>query len=87
MRIAVPRWVKPEAGWLKCNTDGAFYDQQWKGAMGAVLRDENGLFVRACARWYDHCLDAHTAEALACHDGLKIARNINADRVWLETDS
>jgi ribonuclease HI len=52
-----------------------------------VLRDENGLFVRASARWYDHCLDALTAEALACHDGLSMARHINAHKVWLETDS
>jgi hypothetical protein len=67
---AVPRWEKPNEGWFKCNTDGAFYDRQWEGATGAVLRDANGGFVRASAKWYDHCLDALTAEAMACRDGL-----------------
>jgi hypothetical protein len=26
--IAEPRWEKPPSGWVKCNTDGAFYEQQ-----------------------------------------------------------
>jgi len=82
-----PLWQKPEAGWLKCNTDGAFYDRHWKGASGAVLRDDNGAFIRACARWYDNCLDVLTSEALACRDGLQLARHVNASKVWLETDS
>lgn len=37
-----PRWERPTDGWFKCNTDGAFYNQQWKGATGAVIRDANG---------------------------------------------
>lgn len=54
---AVQSWERPPSGWLKCNTDGAFYDQQWKGATGAVLRDEHGAFIRGSAKWYDHCLN------------------------------
>jgi hypothetical protein len=46
---AMPRWEKPTAGWFKCNTDGAFYDRQWKGAIGAVLRNATRGFVRATA--------------------------------------
>jgi hypothetical protein len=26
--IAEPRWEKPLSGWVTCNTDGAFYEQQ-----------------------------------------------------------
>jgi hypothetical protein len=59
----------PPSGWLKCNVDGAFYEQQWQGATGAVLRDDNGAFVRGGAKWYGHCLDALNMEALACRDG------------------
>lgn len=79
-------WERPQPGWLKCNTDGAFYDQQWRGATGAVLRDEYGAFIRGSAKWYDHCLDALSAEALACRDGLIMARQYGARKVWLETD-
>jgi hypothetical protein len=30
--IPKQKWEVPPAGWLKCNVDGAFYEQQWKGA-------------------------------------------------------
>jgi len=52
------RWECPPVGWLKCNADGAFYEAQWQGATGAVIRDEAGDFVRGGAKWYGHCLDA-----------------------------
>jgi ribonuclease HI len=58
---------------MKCNTDGAFYGNQGKGATGFVLRDETGGFVRGGAQWYDHGLDALTMEALACRGGLVLA--------------
>jgi ribonuclease HI len=71
---------------LKCNVDGAFYEQQWQGATGAVLRDDNGAFVMGGAKWYGHCLDALNMEALACRDGLLMVRQVHAQRVRLETD-
>jgi len=81
------RWECPPEGWLKCNADGTFYENQWQGATGAVLRDEAGGFVRGRAKWYGHCLDALSMEALACRDGLLLARQVGAQRLWLETDS
>jgi hypothetical protein len=80
-------WVMPPTGWIKCNADGAFYEQQWKGATGSVLRDDTGAFIRGGAKWYDHCLDALSMESMACRDGLLMARQVGAQRVWLETDS
>ena len=61
---AVPRWERPPLGWIKCNTDGAFYKQTGQGATGTVLRDGAGAFIRGSAKWYDHCLDALTMEAI-----------------------
>jgi ribonuclease HI len=83
---APPTWEKPTVGWFKCNTDGAFYEQRWKGATGAVLRDDQGRFVRGVAKWYDHCLDALTMEAMACRDGLNLALQLGVQRLWLETN-
>jgi hypothetical protein len=71
-------WEMPPGGWLKCNADGAFYEQQWRGATGAVLRDDTGAFIRGGARWYDHCLDALSMEAMACRDGSLMARQVGA---------
>jgi len=56
--IAEQRWEKLPSGWVKCNTDGAFYEQQWQGATGVVLRNVTGAFIRGGTQWYNHCLDA-----------------------------
>ena len=53
-RRTEPHWERSIVEWTKCNTDGAFYDQQWKGATCAVLRDDTGTFVRGGTKWYDH---------------------------------
>jgi ribonuclease HI len=80
------RWEKPPLGWVKCNTDGAFHEQQGQGATGAVLRNDSGGFLRGGAKWYNHCLDALSMEALACRDGLTLALQAGFQKVWLETD-
>jgi ribonuclease HI len=80
-------WRPPQEGWIKCNTDAAFYPHQGHGATGAVLRDGSGLFVGGRAQWYPHGLDALTLEALACRDGVALARSKGVSRLILETDS
>lgn len=37
-------WCAPQEGWVKCNTDGAFYPESGQGATGAVLRGPAGIF-------------------------------------------
>ena len=81
------KWEVPPAGWLKCNVDGAFYEQQWRGTTGLVLHDDAGAFVRGGTnKWYNNCLDALSMEAMACRDGLLMARQVVAQRIWLESD-
>lgn len=41
------RWKKPKTGWIKCNYDGSFVNQN-RGATAAwILRDNNGVFKGA----------------------------------------
>jgi hypothetical protein len=42
--------------------------------------------VRATTQWYEHCLDALIAEALACRDGVRMALHLGIQYLWLETD-
>lgn len=81
-----PRWSRPDEGWLKCNVDAAFRSESGRGASGVILRDARGVFLGAQAQAYGHCMDALTAEALACRDGLILAERLGATRLCLETD-
>jgi hypothetical protein len=44
------KWSKPPPGYVKINTDGAFEAESMSGATGAVIRDENGVFIKAMVR-------------------------------------
>ena len=84
--MKVPSWNPPGDGWLKCNFDGACYPDG-KGATGAVIRDHNGTFHGGSAKWYGHCMDALTMEALAFRDAVIFAKQRGATRVVVfETD-
>lgn len=82
----VQRWKPPDEGWVKCNTDGAFYPGVQHGAIGLVLRDASGNFVAGRAQWYQYSLDALTVEAMACRDGAILARDNGVQQLVLETD-
>lgn len=69
----VKRWQAPADSWIKCNADGAFFQDWGRGATGVVLRDHNGAYMAGQALYYGQCLDALTTEAMACRDGLVLA--------------
>lgn len=79
--------IRPHVGWImKCNVDGVFYEDQWHGAIDAIMRNDAGFFEEGRALWYEHCLDALTMEALVCRDGLSWRSKLQAcvQKVWLE---
>jgi hypothetical protein len=51
-RLAV-KWKKPDAGWLKVNTDAAFDAESGTGSGGVTIRDEQGLVIAGAAHWFD----------------------------------
>lgn len=81
----VRTWRPPDQGWIKVNND-AFSEIDFCGATACILRDHRGTFQGAQVRWYDRGLDACLMEAMACLDGLLLARQQGVQRVMLETD-
>jgi ribonuclease HI len=79
-------WRPPPPGWAKCNVDASFVEMEGRGATGMVLRDQDGRVCGGRAKWYDHCLDALSTEAMACRDGLRYAIDRGVQRLQLETD-
>lgn len=54
----VHRWEKPDEGWVKCNSDAAFFEELHAGTSGVVLRNHEGRCLIARARWKENCLDS-----------------------------
>jgi hypothetical protein len=46
----IVQWHKPEASVVKINTDGSFHDDTLSGATWTVIRDDQGIFLKASVR-------------------------------------
>ncbi|XP_068323133.1 uncharacterized protein [Pyrus communis] len=68
---------KPEAGWLKCNFEGAWKEQGKKGGIGVVFRDDMGLFVAAMAMKMKGISSPMLAE-------LEVARELSTEQLKLK---
>jgi hypothetical protein len=79
------QWKKPEHGYLKINTDGAYDVNLLAGGTGVMLRNEDGTFVKAISCRLPHVTSSLVAEAEAWRDGLRLLEPIH-QQVILETD-
>jgi hypothetical protein len=67
------KWSKPPPGYVKINTDGGFEAESMSGATGAVIRDKNGVFIKAMVRRLPSVASALlVVEAEAWRDGLRL---------------
>lgn len=53
---------------------------------GVILRNHSGVFEGGRARWHHYGLNALTMEALACKDGVALAREKGIQNLLIETD-
>jgi hypothetical protein len=81
------KWKKPPPGYVKINIDGGFEVASMSGATGAVIRDGNGVFMRAMARKLPSVASALVAEAEAWRDGLRLLGQSGHQQVILKSDS
>jgi ribonuclease HI len=72
---------------VKINTDGGFDAASMSGATGAVIRDGNGVFIKAMARKLPSIASTLVAEAEAWRDRLRILGQSDYQQVILESDS
>ncbi|XP_073360719.1 uncharacterized protein [Aegilops tauschii subsp. strangulata] len=79
-------WEKPREGFVKLNIDAAFNLETETGATGAVLRDNNGMFIAASSCGIAHVADASWAEARALRDGLILAGQTGCNQVLVNSD-
>jgi hypothetical protein len=81
-----PVWIPPPTGVLKINVDAAVSKNTGRGAVVAIARDHEGMFMGASALVFPGNTDAETLKALACREGLALAQDIYARRICLARD-
>jgi hypothetical protein len=73
IRGADQNWKKSGRSlYVKINTDGGFEAESMSGATDAVIRDENGVFIKAMVRRLPSVASALVVEAEAWRDGLRL---------------
>jgi ribonuclease HI len=80
------RWQPPPNAWVKINVDGSFNPSSTTGSTGCIARDHDGHFLAARSRWNNYAQNALITEALACRDGIELAKSLGVQQVIIETD-
>jgi ribonuclease HI len=81
-----PGWIPPPSGIVKINVDAAVGKSHGRGAVAAVARSDRGVYMGASAIVLLGNTDPETLEALACREGLALARDITARAVRVASD-
>jgi ribonuclease HI len=79
-------WKKPPEGKLLINVDVSFRPENGSGSTDAVIRDSSGSFIAASHSYFEHVVDAPSAELMAVKDGLLLARHIGCNRIIIQSD-
>lgn len=80
------KWLKPEEGWLKLNTDGAFDISSGKAGCGGLLRDSSGQLVVGFAKSIS-VGSSIAAELWALQEGLGLCVDRGCLAVDIELDA
>ena len=80
------KWIKPNPGWVKLNTDGVVSGAPGKAGKGGVLRCSRGLWVAGFARKLG-AVSSSMAELWALKDGLLLAKQLNFQNINIELDA
>jgi len=80
------RWEPPPRGWMVLNTDGAAKGNPGQAGAGGVLRGENSEWIIGFSEGLGYCSSVR-AELRAVLRGLRLAKEAQATKLWLQIDS
>ncbi|KAK6153378.1 hypothetical protein DH2020_013017 [Rehmannia glutinosa] len=79
-------WSPPAHGYVKINSDASIMTDEGAG-MGVVIRDDRGIVIETSYRFQPNLFDVEVAEALACRNGIFLARSLGLKCVMVEMDN
>ncbi|KAL9688187.1 hypothetical protein QQ045_032604 [Rhodiola kirilowii] len=80
-------WQKPKAGFVKVNCDASWNEEEKKGGIGVVLRDNDGVVMALSANYLHQANSIIECEGIALLEGMKLAQKMKQEKVILEVDN
>jgi hypothetical protein len=85
-QAAQNRWIPPDDDQAKINVDTALARSGMGGALAAVCRNADGMFMGASALTVVGGLSPTTLEAMSCREGLSLAQDLGLPRICIASD-
>lgn len=81
------RWLRPPAGNVKINVDGALARRSRGGAVAVLCRDQDGVYLGSAAVVFHHTRDPLLLETYACQEALALADDLGVRNIYVASDS
>jgi hypothetical protein len=85
-QVAQNRWIPPDDDQAKINVDAALARSGTGGALAAVCRNSDGIFLGASALMVVGGLSPATLETMACREGLSLPQDLGLQRICIASD-
>ncbi|KAK6163647.1 hypothetical protein DH2020_000511 [Rehmannia glutinosa] len=85
-RIYPQKWIPPEESTVKINSDASIRDGEGTG-IGIAIRDHRGQIISTLSKMIPIEYDIAVAEAIACREGLVLAKDWGLRNVIIESDN
>ncbi|KAL0009174.1 hypothetical protein SO802_010676 [Lithocarpus litseifolius] len=79
-------WLRPDQGWFKLNSDGAFQGNLGRAGGGGLIRDHLGKWIKGFMRNIGQAT-SFAAEFWALRDGLMLAAQLGITHLHVELDA
>jgi hypothetical protein len=84
--VTEQKWKRLMHGWVKLNTDSAFYKGSDASSAGAVIRDSAGKVILSAWKVIRGCASAVHTEAEACLEGIRLTADWVRQPTCLKSD-
>nr|XP_027062717.1 uncharacterized protein LOC113689086 [Coffea arabica] len=86
-RLSIGHWIRPNAGFVKANFDGAVFMDDKSSGVGVIIRDDKGSFIADLSKKILGILEPNVVESYAAKHAIQLLHDLSFNKIVLERDS
>ncbi|CDP16895.1 unnamed protein product [Coffea canephora] len=87
-RLSIGHWIRPNAGFVKANFDGAVFMDDKSSGVGVIIRDDTGSFIAGhYSKKILGILEPNVVESYAAKHAAQLLQSLGFNKIVLEGDS